>query len=199
MFLLPTVQKIEEISRKDLEELEEVLEKVAEEKLDKKVETEELRELEKDVEAYKVVSTKLSSLQEKSLKLCDLLKEVHLCMDLVWRVSSLLICICSLVKNISFSLQNLNQIKEVVESGTAKEELKESKAAKRLSKRVDSMVQQLQEHVHKLHEEKATLQVYANYLNSCSFRAFHSRSLFQQFRGLGEEQPDCRVGDWREI
>ena len=56
-------------------------------------------------------------------------------------------------------LQNLNQIKEVVESGSTKDELKESKAAARLSKRVNSMVQQLHEHVEKLHEEKATLQV----------------------------------------
>ena len=45
----------EEISSKDLEELEEVLEKVAEEKLDKKAESEDLRELQEDVEAYKVV------------------------------------------------------------------------------------------------------------------------------------------------
>ena len=54
--VLVIVEKLEEISTKDLEELEEVLEKVAEEKLDKKVEDEELRELKEDVEAYKVVS-----------------------------------------------------------------------------------------------------------------------------------------------
>ena len=56
--VLVIVEKLEEISTKDLEELEEVLEKVAEEKLDKKVEDEELRELKEDVEAYKVVSMK---------------------------------------------------------------------------------------------------------------------------------------------
>ncbi len=50
------VEKIEEISTKDLEELEEVLEKISEEKLSKKAESKDLKELEEDVEAYKDVS-----------------------------------------------------------------------------------------------------------------------------------------------
>ena len=61
-----------------------------------------------------------------------------------------------------FLFQNLNQIKEVVESGSIKEELKESKAATRLSKRVDSMMEQLHDQLDKLHAEKAELQVHIN-------------------------------------
>ena len=49
-----------------------------------------------------------------------------------------------------------------------KEELKESKAAKRLSKRVDAMVHYLHEHMEKLHEEKASLQVVASDLLFCA-------------------------------
>ena len=54
----------------------------------------------------------------------------------------------------------MNQIKEVVESGSIKEELKESKAATRLSKRVNSMMEQLHDQLDKLHAEKAELQVH---------------------------------------
>ncbi len=54
--LLPVkVEKLPEISTKDLEEIEEVLEQVAEEKLAKKAEEADMKKLKEDVEAYKEV------------------------------------------------------------------------------------------------------------------------------------------------
>ena len=50
------VEKLPEISTKDLEEIEEVLEQVAEEKLAKKAEEAEMKKLKEDVVAYKEVS-----------------------------------------------------------------------------------------------------------------------------------------------
>ena len=55
LLLTVKVEKLPEISTKDLEEIEEVLEQVAEEKLAKKAEEADMKKLKEDVEAYKEV------------------------------------------------------------------------------------------------------------------------------------------------